>query len=148
MTVQLPALGAVPHVAPAVTDDTRAFWSGGEVGELRIVRCHNCQHYLHPPAPVCRHCRSMDVAPEAVSGRGTLASYTVNHQQWGDAFDGPYIVALVEIVEEPELHILTSLRDLSLDEVEIGMPLEVDFVPIGDAWLPVFHPARPTGVTP
>jgi uncharacterized protein len=142
LTAALPALGAVPHVAPAVTDDTRAFWTGGEVGQLRIARCQNCRHYLHPPAPVCRRCRSLDVAPEAVSGRGTLASYTVNHQQWGEEFGGPYIVALVEIAEEPELHLITNLVDLRLDEVEIGMPLEVDFVPIADAWLPIFRRAR------
>ena len=85
------------RVLPEVTAESTAFWTGGADGELRIYRCHSCQRYFHPPVGVCFRCHSRDVGPEAVSGRATVASYTVNHHPWfGEAFPVPYVVAIVE----------------------------------------------------
>jgi len=69
-------------VLPEVTADSRAFWTGGADGELRIYRCRSCQRYFHPPVGVCFRCHSRDVGPEAVSGRATVATYTVNQHPW------------------------------------------------------------------
>ena len=42
--------------------------------------------------PVCPRCLSRDVAPQEVSGRGHVETYTVNHQQWIPGSDA-YIIA-------------------------------------------------------
>jgi uncharacterized protein len=136
------ALGVVPHVAPAITDDSREFWTSGQTGELRIFRCADCQHWVHPPVPVCRKCRSTRVAAQAVSGKGTLYSFTVNHHPWTDTFNGPYVLGLVELDEEPGVHVLTNIVDCAREEIRVGMALEVTFKPEGEAWLPLFRPRR------
>ena len=64
------------------TDTNRDFWTGGERGELRFWRCQDCGYYIHPPQPICPTCQSKNMEVEAVSGRATLATYSINHQNW------------------------------------------------------------------
>ena len=96
-------------VLPELTDRNRHFWQGGERGELVFLRCQDCGYYLHPPIPVCPRDQSKDVRPEAVSGRATLASYTVNHHPWLPGFETPYVVAIVEMPEQIGLRLTTNL---------------------------------------
>jgi uncharacterized protein len=123
---------------PAITDETAAFWTGGSDGELRISRCQTCGFWLHPPRPVCRRCHGRDIQPEATSGRGVVWTYTVNRYQWSPGIEPPYVLAHVELEEQPGLRLLTSIVDC--DSVTIGMPVTVRFERTGDAWIPVFAP--------
>ena len=79
---------------------------------------------LLPPREVCRQCRSRDLAPRALRGEGTLASFTVVYQA-PDGYDdqAPYAVGLVDLAEGPRL--TAMLTDLDLDQLQIGMPLEM-----------------------
>jgi uncharacterized OB-fold protein len=124
--------------SPVITERTAAFWTGGASGQLLIARCRTCGWWLHPPLPVCRRCRGTDVAPQAVSGRATLWSYTVNRYPWAPSLTPPYLIAEVELVEQPGLRLMTSIVDG--DDVTIGMSVLVRFEPAGDAWVPVFGP--------
>jgi uncharacterized protein len=131
------------RVLPEITRDSAAFWTGGADGELRIYRCQSCRRYFHPPVGVCYRCRSRDVAPEAVSGRATVAAYTVNHHPWfGDAFPVPYALAIVELAEDPEVRLTTQIVDCPVGDVRIGLAVEVDFEHHEDVWVPVFRPAE------
>ena len=51
------------RILPRVTDSNRHFWTGGEVGELRFLRCKDCGYYIHPPIPICPIDHSKNVAP-------------------------------------------------------------------------------------
>jgi uncharacterized protein len=127
---------------PAVTDDTAPFWEGGAEGELRIMRCQVCRVWFHPPAPVCPTCLTMDVAPEAVSGRATVATFTVNVQPWSPDMEVPYVLAIVELAEQADVRLTTRLVDCAPHEVTIGMLVEVVFHDAGEGvWLPLFRPA-------
>lgn len=126
------------RMLPEVTPDSRAFWTGGFDGELRINRCQACRQWIHPPVGACWKCRSRDVAPEVASGRGTVAAYTINHHPWFPAFPPPYVVALVELEEQPGLRLTTCLVDVDIDAVEVGMPVEVVFDIQDDVALPFF----------
>jgi uncharacterized protein len=126
---------------PQINDENRAFWTGGEQGELRIARCGNCGYYLHPPTPRCPKCWSEDIAPSAVSGRGRVYTYTINRQQWMPGLEVPFVLAAVELDEQPGLRLITTLVDLAPEDVEIGLPVEVTFVARGDAFIPLFRPA-------
>ncbi|GAB2983053.1 OB-fold domain-containing protein [Amycolatopsis acidiphila] len=131
------------RMLPQATADSTAFWTGGADGELRIHRCHSCSRLFHPPVGVCFRCRSRDVAPEAVSGRATVVSYTVNHHPWfGDAFPPPYVVAIVELAEDPEIRLTTQIVDCPVEDVTIGMAVEVAFEHHEDVWIPVFRPVQ------
>jgi uncharacterized protein len=126
--------------APEVTEANEAFWTGGEVGELRIQRCGVCGWWAHPPRSMCRRCQSRDLGPEPVSGHGRVWSFTVSRLAWGRGLEAPYVVAEVELDDQPGLHLITSLVDVAIDDVEIGQAVQVRFERAGDAWVPVFAP--------
>jgi len=136
------------RLAPSPTAESRAFWTGGQRGELLINRCHGCGHFFHPPGPACWRCRSSNVAPEPVSGRGTVATYTVNRQPWIPGFEPPYIVAMVELDDEPDVRLITNVVGVSEQDIQIGMAVEVffeDWTGFSGAedsrvWLPLFRP--------
>ena len=130
--------GAMP--LPLAQFESEPFWTGGEAGRLLITRCRACGWWIHPPRPACRRCRSTEVGPEPVSGRGALYSYTVNHQSWAPGLTVPYVIAVVELVEQPGLRLTSRLVDPP-SEPAIGDPVIVHFEAAGDVWLPLFRPA-------
>jgi uncharacterized OB-fold protein len=125
---------------PVATRESTAFWTGGRDGQLLIYRCNACRRFFHPPTPVCWRCRSMDVGPLPVSGRATVASYTVNRQPWLPGFPPPYVVALVELAEERDVRLMTNIVDVDPGDVTIGMAVDVFFEPWDDVWVPLFRP--------
>ena len=66
---------------PALEPDTEFFWTAGAEGRLKISRCQACGRWQHPPLPRCPECHG-EAAPEPVSGRGRVATFTVNEQAW------------------------------------------------------------------
>ena len=88
------------RVLPKLTPLNEPFWTGGEYGELRFLRCADCRRWVHPPQPVCPGCYGKRLEPEAVSGRARVYSFTVNHQAWIPGLDDPYVIAIVAIDED------------------------------------------------
>ncbi len=126
---------------PLLTPANTPFWQGGAVGELRICHCAACRRFFHPPAPACPDCGSEEVAPRAVSGQATVTTFTVNHQAWTAGLDVPYAVAIVELVEQAALRLVTNIVGMPMDEIRIGMPVSVRFLQQEDVWLPLFEKA-------
>ena len=114
------------------------FWTSGADGVLRFLGCDTCGRLHHPPAPRCPYCRSSDVTPTPVSGRGTIATYTINHQPFLPGFEPPYAIAIVEIDEDPTIRLTTNLVGIGDDEVHIGMRVEVCFERNGEWYVPLF----------
>jgi uncharacterized OB-fold protein len=52
----------------------------------------------------------------------------------------PYVLAVVELEEQPRLRLLTNIVGCPVERVAVDMPVEVEFVERGDAFVPVFHP--------
>ena len=125
---------------PELDFDNEAFWTGGAAGELRIYRCRACGFWLHPPRPVCRACLSTDVGAEAASGMGAVATYTVNRQPWLPGLEVPYVLAIVELDEQPGLRLMTNIVNCSAEAVKIGMRVRVVFEQREDVWIPLFEP--------
>jgi acetyl-CoA acetyltransferase/uncharacterized OB-fold protein len=130
-----------PRPLPHLTTSTTAYWSGGERGELVIQRCQDCGKRIHPPTGFCPSCESRSTAPEPVSGRGSLASFTVNHQQWEPDLEVPYVMALIELDEDPDIRLVSNIVGCDIDELYFGMPVEVFFEQHDDVWIPLFRPA-------
>jgi len=130
--------------SPAITELTAPFWRGGAAGELRIQRCGACRRWVHPPQPMCPSCHGREMRAEAVSGRGAVWSYTVNRYRWAPGIEPPYVLAEVELDEQPGLRLLTAIVDVDPDgdppQVSIGLPVRVCFERAGDAWIPLFGP--------
>jgi hypothetical protein len=129
----------MPRKLPALNADNRAFWQGGEQGKLLIHHCDACARFFHPPSPMCPQCASFDVAPRPVSGKGSVASFTVNHQAWTPELETPFVVAIVELLEQPGLRFLSNIVNCDPEIVKIGMRVKVRFEQVEDVWLPLFE---------
>ncbi len=127
---------------PVVTEETEFFWTSGVDGTLRLQECADCTALIHPPAPVCRYCRSHNLAVRAVSGRATLAGFTVNHRFSLPGLPAPYVVAQVAIAEDPRVRLTTNIVDCDPEQLQLGQPVEVVFEQVEDFWLPLFRPTR------
>jgi uncharacterized OB-fold protein len=129
---------AAPY--PEIDEANRFFWTAGETGELKFLRCQACRAFVHPPAPRCRACLGEALAPEAVSGRATVEAYTVNHHPWHPAFPPPYVIAIVSIEEDTGVRLTTNIVDCAPEAVRLGLAVQAKFRQAGPAWLPVFAP--------
>jgi uncharacterized OB-fold protein len=129
----------MPRKLPQITSDSSAFWQGGASGRLMIHRCGACRRFFHPPAPMCPRCGSMDVAPEPTSGRGHVATFTVNHQAWKPELTAHYVVAIIELDDQPGLRLLSNVVGMPPEQVRIDMPVQVRFEQHEDVWLPLFE---------
>jgi uncharacterized protein len=127
------------RLLPQLSDDNRFFWTSGEEGVLRILRCNACQFYNHPPGPICRRCLSRDVAPQIVSGRGRVESFSINYQQWIPGSE-PYAIAWVSLNEQPSVRLTTNLVDVEPDAIFVGQDVAVEFEHLEDVYIPVFRP--------
>lgn len=128
---------------PAPTPETRHFWDGARIGELRLQRCDTCSHVYFPPRPFCPSCASRKVSVFRASGKGKLYSYVINHRPAAPGFTPPYAIAVVELAEGPRM--MSNILDCpqTPEALVLDMPLEVTFEKIDDdLTLPQFRPAK------
>lgn len=124
---------------PRLDSFNRDFWTGGAEGELRIMHCLDCDGYIHPPRPVCRHCLSERVAPKAVAGTGVIDTFTVNYQKWHPAMEVPFVLARVALDDAPGVILTTNIVGCAVDDVDIGDRVKVVFEQQDDVFLPLFE---------
>src|SRR5262249_60306617 len=71
----------------------------------------------------------------------TVVTDTVNHQRWMPGLEVPYVIAIVELVEQRNLRLTTNIVGCPPDAVRIGMPVKVTFQQASDEIaLPMFEP--------
>jgi uncharacterized OB-fold protein len=141
MTNGQPNAESVPMPLPDPI--SRFFWDGVRDHKLLILRCDNCGKFIHFPRDVCRFCLSTELTPTAVSGQATLDTWTEPFQSSDPFFSErvPYIVAIVELVEQSHLKMVTNIVDCPADHLRIGMDVVVDFREIAPGLvLPLFKP--------
>lgn len=78
--------------------------------------------------------------PQPVSGRGSVFTFTVNRHTFNPALPVPYVIAIVELIEQVGLRITSNLVDCDAEKVHIAMPVVVTFEQAGEAWVPLFRP--------
>ncbi len=126
---------------PALEPRTEAFWRACRAGRLEFTRCVPCNHLIHPSRPICPKCRGRELDVMSVSGRARLHSYTVNHKAWYPGQEVPYVIGLVELVEQSGLRLMTNIINCAPEAVHIGMSLRVVFENVSDeVALPMFEP--------
>ncbi|MWA02420.1 3-ketoacyl-CoA thiolase [Actinomadura sp. LD22] len=130
---------------PEVTDQDAFFWRSGADGRLRFQECASCATLIHPPQPVCRHCRGTTMTERAVSGFATLIGFTVSHRFRVPGLPAPYVVAQVAIEEDPRVRLTTNAIGCDPGDLRLGMRMEVVFENVEDVWLPLFRPAAEQG---
>jgi uncharacterized OB-fold protein len=77
---------------------------------------------------------------QAVSGKGRVFTYTVNHQPYNPAVPAPYVIAIVELPEQDGVRFTTNIVNCAPADVHVGMPVHVLFEEDGGVFVPVFEP--------
>ncbi|GHO96035.1 hypothetical protein KSF_060830 [Reticulibacter mediterranei] len=122
-----------------IDSDSRPYWEGLALGELRIQRCDACSHHVFYPRAICPHCSSERLSWITATGKGTIYSYTVAHQAFGPFADEvPFVVAIVEL--EEGVRMMTRIVDAPPERVHIGATVHVTFAAINEEiTLPYFQ---------
>ena len=85
--------------------ETRAYWEGCGRHELVLQRCRDCGLVQHRPRAICAHCLSGSIDHFVASGRGTVHTFTVIHQNQMRAFRSGKAPA------DHQAHIIRVLKD-------------------------------------
>ena len=126
---------------PTPDDTTRPFWEAAREGRFLIKRCRDCGRAHYYPRPFCPKCWSSAVDWEDASGRASLYTWSVVHQNdlppWPERV--PYVAAVVDLDEGPR--VMTNVVECELERLTIDMALQVTFRPASDeVTVPVFRP--------
>jgi uncharacterized protein len=124
--------------------DTEPYWQAAREHRFAGQRCTACGTYAFPPVVRCPGCLTSGMEWVTLSGRGTVFSYCVMHLPLVAGFAPPYLVAEVELEEQPGLRVTTNILNCPIGNVRIGMAVTVTFEDReGGIRLPQFEPARP-----
>jgi uncharacterized OB-fold protein len=129
---------------PQVTPDMAPYFEAAARHELVVQRCEGCGTLRFPARAICSRCLGRAAAWVPVTGHGVVFSYTVMHQAGhpGFAADLPYLVVVIELAEG--VRMLSNLVGCRVDEIRIGLPVEVVFDDVAPGvTLPKFRPRRP-----
>ena len=111
---------------PLADADTAPFWEAARRHELALQRCERCARFVFPPKPGCPQCHGT-LAWTALSGRGRIHSFCITRMPLVQGFEPPYVVAMVEIEEQPGCHLNANIVDCPVESVAIGMAVRVAF---------------------
>ena len=127
---------------PEPDDVSRFFWDAAAEHRLVLQRCAVCKKLQYPPEVCCIHCQSEDFEIVDAIGRGVLYSYSVVNRPLHAGFVHalPYVVALVELSDQPGLRMIANLVDVpDGTKLECGLPVEVTFEDRSGVTLPQFR---------
>ena len=128
-----------PRMLHMLAQANRVYWTSGAHGRLSLLRSRSTGRWVHPFWNVSED--DPDLAPEPVSGKGRVFTYTINEHVYNPRVPPPTIIAIVQLDEQDDLRIVTNIVNCAPGDVEIGMPVSVLFEQHGDLFVPVFQPA-------
>ena len=134
---------AITKPVPVPDAITAPFWEAANRGVLAIQHCEACRRYIHPPEALCPDCQAPDLAFREVSGRARVYTHTIvrDNVTQGFAQDEPYVIGIIELVEQERLVLVANVVGVAPEDVRIGMPLRVTFERLTDEIaLPQFTP--------
>jgi uncharacterized OB-fold protein len=132
-------------VMPASTHDASlfpagfaGFWDSLRKGKISFPKCEDCGEVHWYPMTRCPHCYSERLGWQAVSGEGTLYSWTTVLRTMSADKPAPYTVGLVEFAELPGVRLVTNVIDADPETLQFGMKVAPVFVIEPDA-MPLVH---------
>jgi len=129
---------------PLVDSETEPFWQAAKEGRFLIMHCRACDRPYFYPRRYCPRCWSDETEWREASGRGTVYTYSIVHQNPAPPFSDwcPYAVMIVDLDEG--VRVMANWdRSVPLDGLGVGVPVEVTFEAITEEIsLPRFRPAQ------
>ena len=125
-------------IQPIATPLSQPYWDGCKQGLLRLQYCPECRRYQFYPRILCSSCARSDLQWVDVSGKGTIASFTIVARAVSKAYQSPYVIALVDLDEGPRM--MSSIVDIADKTIKIGSRVSVAFEQWSDEiTMPVFR---------
>ena len=116
--------------------DTFPYWEGCRHKKLLILRCLDCGFWIHPPLAVCSSCWSEKIEAQEVSGKAGVYSFTVTPLPERAS---SFVTVWAELREQERLIVIGQLIGANSANIEIGDPLVLDWVGLGDHFVPAFR---------
>ncbi len=126
--------------APMPDEWSRPYWVAAREGRLVMQRCRSCGRAQYPPDMLCRWCQADSFEYTEVNGRGTIYTFGVYTRSFVPAFEAPYVLALVDLDDEPDVRLLCNIVEARIEDVRVGLPVEVVFEARGEWAVPQFRP--------
>jgi len=124
--------------------DDRDYWKNCAEKHLRFQACGACGIVRHPPRPMCANCQSTSVTWVDAPNEATVYTYNVVHYVSHPAVTArvPYVGAVVQFAEIPEVRLVTNVTDVDPKAVKIDMQVILWWDDIGEGmFVPRFRPA-------
>jgi len=129
-----------------IDHDTKHLYRGWLDKRLLMNLCDECGLFHHPPKPVCPSCWSSQLTPTQVSGRGIVHLAMLLHQgppaPGVDYSKAPHPIVTVDLEEQEGLRFTSTVIDCPLEDVRIGLPVELAWIERFDTPFPVFQPRK------
>ncbi|ETD33317.1 Zn-ribbon domain-containing OB-fold protein [Williamsia sp. D3] len=136
-----PSSGAWTGPVPVPDRDSAFYWSGLQEQRLLVSACNRCSYLIYPPVAGCPRCSGIDLGQRELAGTGTIYSFTVVNREFAPGIKPPFIVAIVQLDEQPDLRMMTNLVEVRIGDVRIGQRVHVVFQQVmPDVTLAFFTP--------
>ena len=110
----------------AASPSVSALWREGDKNvRLHGARCRNCGYVQYPAQRVCVDCRKLDEGEPVRLSETPASVFTYSMDYIAGAVDTPLVVTVVDF--EGGGRVLCMMTDRELDEVHVGMPVEMSF---------------------
>ena len=111
-----------PPAMPSLT----AMWRESDQNlRLHGGRCSACGYVQYPPQRVCTDCQAKDASEPARLSDKKASVFTYSMDYLAGTIDNPLVITVVNF--EGGGRILCMMTDRELDEVQVGMPVEMSF---------------------
>jgi uncharacterized OB-fold protein len=129
---------------PLVDGDSQPYWDAIAEHRLTVQRCSDCHRFVFYPRAICPYCHSMRLEWQAVSGAGSVYSFTVSRRASSSEFadELPLVVILVDLDEGYRM--MSNLVGKDALAVQCGDRVRIRFEETsGGQVLPVFTRQEP-----
>lgn len=125
----------------------KGFFNNLALGKLAFPNCKSCGAFHWYPMKYCPHCQSANIHWQPVGGIGRVYSWTVVRHSFNTVhtLPLPYVVALLEFEDAPNVRLITNLVDTAPESLTIGMKVEPILTGLNEGEPPVkviFRKAR------
>jgi uncharacterized OB-fold protein len=116
---------------PGPDEVTAPYWRAAAEGRLLVQQCPVCGHRQWYPRALCTVCAAEPGWLEC-TGYGVVHTFSVIRQMGMAPFrdELPYVVAMIDLEEGPR--VFGNVTGCAVDDVTIGMPVEVWFTKAED----------------
>lgn len=143
---ELPSIDSRPltyaHKIPILK--TQKFWEGLKKGEIYAVKCVRCEKLYFPPQTDCPICLASEVEWIKLNKTVVLETFTQVHvKPQGFTQYEPYTIAIAKTKEG--VKVMGWLENIKLEEIKIGMKLEMNVKTLQDGYITITFKPVPLG---